>query len=43
MPASRDRLNFKICRLVEGEADGRFAIVALVVLALAALLIFCVR
>jgi hypothetical protein len=34
---SRDRLIFKFCRLVEGEAEGRFAISALVALVLAAL------
>jgi hypothetical protein len=36
---SRDRLIFKFCRLVEGEAEGRFAISALVALVLAALIL----
>jgi len=40
MAATRDRLMFKFFRLVEGEAQGRFAISALVVLVLAAILIF---
>jgi hypothetical protein len=35
MPANRDRLNVRFFRFIEGEADGRFAIVALVVLLLA--------
>jgi hypothetical protein len=33
---NRDRLIFKFFRLVEGEAEGRFAISALVILVLAA-------
>lgn len=37
MAAGRDRLIFKIFRLIEGEAEGRFAISALVALVLAAL------
>jgi hypothetical protein len=39
MPANRDRLIFRFFRLVEGEAEGRFAISALVALVLAALVI----
>jgi hypothetical protein len=39
MAANRDRLIFRLFRLVEGEAEGRFAISALVALVLAALLI----
>lgn len=39
MAANRDRLIFRLFRLVEGEAEGRFAISALVTLVLAALLI----
>lgn len=38
MAPSRDRLIFKFFRLVEGEAEGRFAISALVALVLAALI-----
>jgi hypothetical protein len=37
MAANRDRLIFRFFRLVEGEAEGRFAISALVTLMLAAL------
>jgi len=37
MPGNRDRLTFRVLRLVEGEAEGRFAIGALVALVLAAL------
>jgi hypothetical protein len=37
MAANRDRLLFKVFRIVEGEAEGRFAISALVALVLAAL------
>jgi hypothetical protein len=33
---NRDRLIFKFFRLVEGEAEGRFAISALVILVFAA-------
>jgi hypothetical protein len=39
MRATRDRLAFKVVRLVEGEAEGRFAIGALVALVLTALAI----
>jgi len=39
MDAKRDRLIFKFFRLVEGEAEGRFAISALVTLVLAALIV----
>jgi hypothetical protein len=39
MAASRNRLIFKFFRLVEGEAEGRFAISALVALVLAALIV----
>jgi hypothetical protein len=39
MAGKRDRLIFKFCHLVEGEAEGRFAIAALVVVVLAALVI----
>jgi hypothetical protein len=39
MAANRDRLIFRLFRLVEGEAEGRFAMSALVALVLAALLI----
>ena len=39
MAASRDRLSFKFFRLVEGEAEGRFAISALLALVLAALIV----
>jgi hypothetical protein len=37
MAAKRDRLLFRFFRIVEGEAEGRFAISALVALVLAAL------
>jgi hypothetical protein len=37
MAANRDRLLFRFFRIVEGEAEGRFAISALVALVLAAL------
>jgi heme/copper-type cytochrome/quinol oxidase subunit 4 len=36
----RDRLIFKFFHLVEGEAEGRFAIVALVFVVLATLVVF---
>jgi len=36
--AQRDRLFFRFVRLVEGEAEGRFAIVALVLMVFAVLL-----
>jgi hypothetical protein len=36
-PPKRDRLVFRLFRLVEGEADGRFAISALAFLVVAAL------
>jgi hypothetical protein len=36
-PPKRDRLVFRMFRLVEGEAEGRFAIYALVFLVVAAL------
>jgi hypothetical protein len=39
MAASRNRLIFKIFHFVEGEAEGRFAISALVALVLAALIV----
>jgi hypothetical protein len=39
MAATRDRLVFRFFRLVEGEAEGRFAIAALVALVLAALIV----
>jgi hypothetical protein len=39
MAANRDRLTFKFFRVVEGAAEGRFAISALVVLVLAALVV----
>jgi hypothetical protein len=38
MAAKRDRLTFKVFRFVEGEAEGRFAIGALVALVLSALI-----
>ena len=38
MAAKRNRLNFKFGRFVKGEAEGRFAISAIVVLFLASLL-----
>jgi hypothetical protein len=38
MASNRDRLSFKLFRLIEGEAEGRFAITALVTVALVALL-----
>jgi hypothetical protein len=34
----RDRLLFRLFRIVEGEAEGRFAIVALALMVLAVLL-----
>jgi hypothetical protein len=37
MAAKRDRLLFRFFRVVEGEAEGRFAISALVALVLTAL------
>jgi hypothetical protein len=40
MAGNRDHLVFKFFRLVEGEAEGRFAISALIALVLAALIIF---
>jgi hypothetical protein len=39
MAANRDRLIFRFFRLVEGEAEGRFAISALVALVLATLVV----
>jgi hypothetical protein len=39
MAAGRDRLIFKFFGLVEGEAEGRFAISALLALVLAALIV----
>ncbi len=39
MAGDRDRLTFKLFRFVEGEAEGRFAISALVALVLAALIV----
>ena len=36
---NRDRLIFKFFRVVEGKAEGRFAISALVILVIAALLV----
>jgi hypothetical protein len=38
MAVNRDRLIFKFFRLVEGEAEGRFAILALVILVLGGLI-----
>jgi hypothetical protein len=38
--SSRDRLKFGFLRLVEGEAEGRFAITALVVVMLVVLLVW---
>jgi hypothetical protein len=38
MASTRDRLVFRFFRLVEGEAEGRFAISALVALVLAVLI-----
>jgi hypothetical protein len=38
MATNRDRLSFRLFRLIEGEAEGQFAIAALVVIALAGLL-----
>jgi len=38
MAVNRDRLIFKLFRLVEGEAEGRFAILALVILVLGGLI-----
>ena len=38
MAATRSRLVFRFFRLVEGEAEGRFAVSALVALVLAALI-----
>jgi hypothetical protein len=43
MARSRDRLIFKFFHFVEGEAEGRFAISALVALALAALIVLLYR
>lgn len=37
MPIKRNRLTVKIFRLVEGEAEGYFAILVFLVIALAAL------
>lgn len=37
MTPNPDRLSFRVFRLFEGEAEGRFAIFALVALGLAAL------
>jgi hypothetical protein len=42
MAANRDRLLFKFFHLVEGEAEGRFAISALVALVLAALIVWLI-
>lgn len=42
MAVQRDRLLFKFFRLVEGEAEGRFAISALVALVLVALMILLI-
>ena len=39
MATNRNRLIFRLFRLVEGEAEGRFAISALVALVLAALVL----
>ena len=39
MAASPNRLIFKFFRVVEGEAEGRFAIAALVALVLAILIV----
>jgi hypothetical protein len=39
MAANHDRLLFKLFHLVEGEAEGRFGIAALVALMLAALIV----
>ncbi len=39
IPANRDRLIIRFFRLVEGEAEGRFAISALVTLVLAAFVV----
>jgi len=39
MATARERLFFRFFRLVEGEAEGRFAILALVALTLATLII----
>ena len=38
MAINRDRLSFRLFRLIEGEAEGQFAIAALMVIALATLL-----
>jgi hypothetical protein len=44
MAANRDRLTFRFLGLVEGEAEGRFAVLALVALATVALVLsFCVK
>lgn len=39
MPAKRDRLAVKIFRIVEGEAEGPFAISVLLIIVLAAIMI----
>jgi hypothetical protein len=39
MAATRDRLVFRFFRLIEGEAEGRFAISALVALVLAVFIV----
>jgi hypothetical protein len=43
MPASRQRLAVKLFRLIEGEAEGGFAISVLLVLALAAIIVVAWR
>jgi hypothetical protein len=42
MEPDRDRLIFKLFRLVEGQAEGRFAISALVALVFAAFIALCI-
>ena len=41
MAANRDRLIFRLFRIVEGEAEGRFAISALVALVIV-ILVVCI-
>ena len=43
MASNRDRLSFRVFRLIEGEAEGRFAIMALVAIALFVLILGAVR
>jgi hypothetical protein len=42
MATDNDRLTFKIFRLIEGEAQGRFAVSALVIVALATLAVLLI-